>query len=153
MKKLLIILLLFTLFCCNDKNDDLLNDNAVERLVINEFLAKNNGCCTDEYGEYDDWVEIYNGNDEPVNIGGMYFSDRRDDPDPYRIPDTDASLTTIPAEGFLVLWCDGQIEQGLLHLDLKPENIIYDKHNISRALYTEDILSRCPSHNNCLYNP
>ena len=119
LKILLFILLFFTLFCCNNKNDDILNDNEAGRLVINEFLAKNNGCCTDEYGEYDDWVEIYNGNDEPVNIGGMYFSDRRDDPDPYRIPNTDASLTTIPAEGFLVLWCDGQIEQGILHLDLK----------------------------------
>ncbi|MCJ7800965.1 MAG: lamin tail domain-containing protein [Candidatus Marinimicrobia bacterium] len=119
LKKLLIILLLFTLFCCNDKNNDILNETEADELVINEFLAKNNACCPDEFGEFDDWVEIYNGNDEPVNIGGMYFSDRRDDPDPYGIPNTDASLTTIPAGGFLVLWCDGQIEQGLLHLDLK----------------------------------
>jgi hypothetical protein len=118
-KNLLLILLSFVLFCCEDKNDDILNDNESEGLVINEFLAKNSACCTDENGEYDDWVEIYNGTDAPVNIGGMYFSDRRDDPAPYKIPNTDASITTVPIGGFLVLWCDGQPEQGILHVDLK----------------------------------
>ena len=113
------ILLSFTLFYCEDKNDDVLNNNESEGLVINEFLAKNNACCTDENGEYDDWVEIYNGTDAPIDLGGMYFSDRCDDPGPYRIPNTDASITTIPVEEFLVLWCDGQPEQGILHLDLK----------------------------------
>ncbi|MFC1528064.1 lamin tail domain-containing protein [Candidatus Neomarinimicrobiota bacterium] len=119
LKKLLFILLLFTLFCCNDKNDEILKETEADRLVINEFLAKNNACCPDEYGEFDDWVEIYNGNNITINIGGMYFSDRRDDPDPYRIPNTDASLTTIPAYGFLVLYCDRQTEQGILHLNFK----------------------------------
>ena len=118
-KKLLFILLSFTLFCCDDNNTDILNSNESDGLVINEFLARNNACCTDENGEYDDWVEIYNGTDAPINIGGMYFSDRRDDPDPYLIPNTDVSITTIPVEEFLILWCDGQPEQGLLHLDLK----------------------------------
>jgi len=117
--KILFILLSFTLFYCEDKNDDVLNNNESEGLVINEFLAKNNACCTDENGEYDDWVEIYNGTDAPIDLGGMYFSDRCDDPGPYRIPNTDASITTIPVEEFLVLWCDGQPEQGILHLDLK----------------------------------
>ena len=117
--KILFILLSFTLFYCEDKNDDVLNKSESEGLVINKKKKKNNACCTDENGEYDDWVEIYNGTDAPANIGGMYFSDRRDDPNPYKIPNIDASLTTIPAEGFLVLWCDEQPEQGILHLDLK----------------------------------
>lgn len=118
-KIIFIILLSFTLFCCEDKKNDVLNENISEDLVINEFLAKNNACCTDENGEFDDWVEVYNGSSTVINIGGMYFSDRRDDPAPYKIPNTDASITTIPVKGFLVLWCDGQPEQGILHLDLK----------------------------------
>ena len=136
LKILLFILLSITLFNCEDKNDDILTGSKSGGLVVNEFLAKNNACCTDENGEYDDWVEIYNGTDAPVDIGGMYFSDRRDDPDPYRIPNTDASLTTIPAEGFLVLWCDGQPEQGILHLDLKLSGdgesiVLIDKDGIT----------------------
>ena len=119
LKKILLILLSFILFCCEDKSNDLLNESESVGVIINEFLAKNNACCTDENGEFDDWVEIYNGTSSPVNIGGMYFSDSHDDPDPYMIPNTNASLTTIPAEGYLVLWCDGQPEQGILHLDLK----------------------------------
>jgi len=119
LKKLLFFFLLFTLFCCNDKNNEIINETEADGLVINEFLAKNNACCPDEYGEFDDWVEIYNGNNIPINIGRMYFSDRRDDPDPYQIPNTDALLTTIPADGFLVLYCDGQTEQGILHLNFK----------------------------------
>ncbi len=119
MKKLLFIVILFILYCCEDKTGDLANENGSRKLFINEFLAINDACCPDEYGEYDDWVEIYNENDVPVNIGGMYFSDKLDDPDPYRIPNTDSSLTTIPAAGFLVLWCDRDTEQGSLHLNLK----------------------------------
>lgn len=130
-KLLLIIILSFALYNCEDKND-----GESEGLIINEFLAKNNACCTDENGEYDDWVEIYNRTDAPINIGGMYFSDRQDDPDPYKIPKTDASMTTVPTDRYLVLWCDGQPEQGILHLDLKLSGdgesvVLIDKDGIT----------------------
>ncbi len=35
----------------------------------------------------------------------MYFTDKPDDDDPYKIPDSIPSKTTIPPGGFLVLWC------------------------------------------------
>jgi hypothetical protein len=88
-------------------------------LYINEFLASNDSSNTDENGEYDDWVEIYNPGTEPVDIGGMYFSDKLDNLTNWQIPTTDPSVTTIPAGGFIVIWADKQMEQGPLHVDAK----------------------------------
>ncbi len=88
-------------------------------LFINEFMASNDSCCADNYGEYDDWIEIYNPGSEPVDIGGMYISDDKTDLTAWQIPATDPDSTTIPAGGFLVLWADKQPEQGILHVNIK----------------------------------
>ncbi len=88
-------------------------------LYINEFLASNDSCCTDEHGEYDDWIEIYNPGPDPVDIGGMYISDDLTDVTAWQIPTTAPDTTTIPAGGFLVLWADKQPEQGVLHVNIK----------------------------------
>ncbi len=88
-------------------------------LYINEFLASNDACCADEYGEYDDWIEIYNPGDTPVDIGGMYISDDKTDLTAWQIPTTAPDSTTVPAHGFLVLWADKQPEQGILHVNIK----------------------------------
>jgi len=115
LKNLFIIIALISFFSsCKEEES-----NGISGLFINEFLASNDACCTDENEEYDDWVEIYNKTESPVNIGGMYFTDKPDDDDPYKIPDSIPNKTTIPAGGFLVLWCDKDEEQGVLHLKVK----------------------------------
>jgi len=88
-------------------------------LYINEFMASNDATIADENGEYDDWIEIYNPNDEPVNIAGFYITDDLTDMTAWQIPDTDSSATTIPAGGFLLLWADKDTDQGVLHVNLK----------------------------------
>ena len=88
-------------------------------LVINEFMAKNNSDSGihDEWGENDDWIEIYNYGDEAIDIGGMYITDRPDDPNTWwQIPDTNPSITTIAAHGYLLIWADTQTGQGVLHV-------------------------------------
>lgn len=89
------------------------------QVVINEFLAINKNCGADEYGEYDDWVEIYNAGTDPVDIGGIYITDDLTKPQKWRIPNSAPDSTTIPAGGFLVLWCDKESEQGILHVEIK----------------------------------
>jgi hypothetical protein len=99
-----------------------LSKDDVPKLYINEIMANNLSCCPDTDGgrdEFDDWIEIYNGEKKPVDIGGMYISQNRDKPLGYQIPRTNSSLTTIPPGGFLVLWADGDIDQGALHLGFK----------------------------------
>jgi hypothetical protein len=103
----------------------LLNTDPLPQLFINEFLAANTSCCPDSDGgtnEYDDWIEIYNAGDTPVDIGGMYLSDNISNPFGDKIPRTDPSKTTIPAKGFLVLWADGTHAQGILHVNFSLSN-------------------------------
>lgn len=88
-------------------------------LVINEFLASNDASYADAQGDFDDWVELYNDSSEPINIGGMYFTDTPDDDKAYLIPNTEPSKTTIPAGSYLIIWCDDDQEQGLLHVSKK----------------------------------
>ncbi len=99
-----------------------LTKEDVPTLYINEFMANNTSCCPDKNGdkdEFDDWIEIYNPGTTPIDIGSMYFSQDKDKSLGYQIPRTDSSLTTIQPGGFLLLWADGERDQGVLHLKFK----------------------------------
>ena len=88
-------------------------------LYINEFMASNDSANADEYGEYEDWIEIYNPGTEAVDIGGMYITDALDDLTVWQIPDTAPDSTTIQPGCFLLLYADKQPEQGILHVKIK----------------------------------
>lgn len=88
-------------------------------LVINEVQGKNDTTIADEKGEFDDWIEIYNPNDKPVNLAGYYVSDNPSEPLKWKIPNTNVSKTTIKAKGFLLLWADKDVDQGENHLGFK----------------------------------
>jgi hypothetical protein len=88
-------------------------------IYINEFMASNNAVIADEYGDYNDWIELYNASDQPINVAGLYVTDDLSNPFKYRLPLYDLSSTVIPAEGFLLLWADGETEEGVLHLGFR----------------------------------
>lgn len=94
-------------------------------LYINEFLASNDTSFQDadedslDGDPYDDWIEIYNPGPNPVNLAGMYVTDKLSDLTAWQIPDTDAEKTTIPAGGFVIIWADKETHQGPLHVDIK----------------------------------
>ena len=87
-------------------------------VVINEIVASNS-LIADEYGQYDDYLEIYNNGTSEVNIAGWYISDTPANPTLYQIPSTNAQLTTIPAKGRLVIRADDEPAQGELHASFK----------------------------------
>ena len=87
-------------------------------VFINEFLASNNSSITDEYGEYDDWIELYNPNIDTVDIGGLYITDDLSIPQKHQIT-ANTNATKIPPFGYLLLWADGMPTQGPLHLNFK----------------------------------
>ena len=95
------------------------NGGTIPDLVINEFLASNNSCCTDEHGDYDDFIEIYNFETDPVDIGGYYITDDLSSTTKWQIPYNNPDSTTIQPGGFLVLWADKESEQGVLHVEIK----------------------------------
>jgi hypothetical protein len=90
------------------------HDSTDPQLFINEFMADNDTTIADEYGEYDNWVEIYNGDDEAVWLGDKYLSDNLSNPDKWQLPDV-----TMQPGSFLIIWADGQSEQGPYHADYK----------------------------------
>jgi len=90
-------------------------------LRINEFMAGNSTVTgiTDEHGDADDWIEIYNATDFDVDMGGLYIGDA-DDPDPWRIPTGYPTETTVLAKSYIVFWADNEEEtEGPLHLPFK----------------------------------
>jgi len=90
-------------------------------LVINEFMASNNSDSdiNDPYGDYDDWIEIYNNSDANIDLGGMYLTDDLGNPTKWQIPTGYPSETTVPADGFVVFWADDETTEGHLHTNFK----------------------------------
>jgi len=96
------------------------NDHETPTLYINELMSVNQSTLSDEFGEFEDWIEIYNPNAFDVDIGGYYLSDDETDETKSRLP-VGTALTVIPAGGWRVLFADQQLTQGTTtpHLDFK----------------------------------
>ncbi len=84
-------------------------------LLINEFLSSNDSTNTDESGEYDDWLEVYNGNENEINLDWLYLTDNPDNLTKWVFPEG----SVIPANGHMLIWCDEEQEQGALHTNFK----------------------------------
>ncbi len=87
-----------------------------QSLQINEFLASNIAKGADEYEEYEDWVEIFNGSAQSIDLAGYYVTDNLNDLTKWQIPGGNPAATVIPAGGYLLLWADDQTFQGATHL-------------------------------------
>lgn len=86
-------------------------DPATHTLLnFNELMVENQGCIVDDHGDYDAWLEIINPLPVPMSLDGCCLV-------PGGLTDSDWDLTglDVPAASYLVLWLDGQPEQGLTH--------------------------------------
>lgn len=83
-------------------------------LCINEFLASNEACFPDEYGEYDDWFELYNSGNRTLVLRDVYATDDLGVPDKFKLPEL-----SLPPGGFALLWADADTSQGALHCSFK----------------------------------
>lgn len=90
------------------------NTEALTNVYINEFMPKNNWVL-DEYGEANDWIEIYNANPYEVYLGGLYLSDDSTNLVRWQIQ---YPLYIAPRSHALI-WADNDIEQGPLHTNFK----------------------------------
>ena len=64
-----------------------LNELVDSDIVINEIMASNDNTVADEYGEYDDWIEIYNKGTNSINLNNYYLSDDISNLTKYIFPD------------------------------------------------------------------
>lgn len=95
------------------------DDSPIEGIFINEFMASNSTILADAFGNYDDWIELYNANTYDVNVAGLYLTDNLNNPLKWQIPLYEPEKTTIPANGYLVFWADGETDEGILHTNYK----------------------------------
>ncbi len=91
------------------------NAHGASGVVINEIMASNSQSTPDPQGQYDDWIELHNPTDAPIDIAGMYLTDNPGVPTKWRVPAADPELTRIEAGGFLLIWADNDTDPGALH--------------------------------------
>ena len=82
---------------------------------LNEMQSSNTNTIPDDFGEYDDWVEIHNPTTDSIEIGGLVLKDQLDT---WAIPIGNAS-THLPPGGYFLLWADDQEVQGIFHTNFK----------------------------------
>ncbi len=93
--------------------------NIFTGIVINELQASNTTTIKDEFGNYSDWIELYNTTTDTIDIFGMFISDNLDIPTKYKIGIDETLNTKIAPGKHLLLWADGRPELGNLHLNFK----------------------------------
>ncbi len=94
-----------TIFLNLSSDDDIAaifeSDTLIDHIYLNEVCASNESNVSDDYGQKEDWVEIYNHNDFDVNLSGWYLSDSSGNETQYQIPSGYPELTTIKAKDYL----------------------------------------------------
>ena len=86
----------------------------VSGLLINE-VASNGTDYPDEHGKFSDWIEIYNTNDFPVSLGGLFLTDDIENLSKWQI----GATQSLPPNGYATIWADGDPEDGGFHADFK----------------------------------
>ncbi len=87
------------------------------QVLINEFSAANYSDFTDNYGENEDWIELYNAGASSVSLNGHYLSDKLDNPTKWTFPNG----TSIAAGEHMVIFASGRdvTSGGNLHTNFK----------------------------------
>lgn len=85
-----------------------------ELLRISEVMACNNYSITDEHGDRDDWIEIFNAGSDPVSLSNKYLSDSYTNPNEWQMP----GIVLEPGE-HVFFWADNEKAQGDKHASFR----------------------------------
>ena len=78
-------------------------------------MASNGMSLADADGDFEDWIELYNGGQETINLEGYFLSDDEDEPLKWQFP----SVNLAPGE-HLLIWASGKDRtQGELHTNFR----------------------------------
>ncbi|NND95193.1 MAG: T9SS type B sorting domain-containing protein [Flavobacteriales bacterium] len=90
-------ILLFSFLVC-------LGHHLHAQLLINEVSAANYSDYTDNFGENEDWFEIYNPTGAAIDLNGYYLSDDVLEPTKYQV----TSSVMVPAGGYRVIYASNR---------------------------------------------
>jgi gliding motility-associated-like protein len=101
------------------------------QVVVNEVCASNMNDYADNYGEFEDWFELYNTTAAPVDISGWWVSNRAGNPLKWQVP----AGTTIPANGHRVFICSkrNEVAGGIIHTSFNLNQTEEDHVLLSNA--------------------
>ncbi|MCP4872332.1 MAG: lamin tail domain-containing protein [Proteobacteria bacterium] len=83
-------------------------------IVLNEFIASNQGGVVDITGDTPDWIELHNTTWDQVALDGWFITD---DPDELDLHPLDG--LSVPAKGYLLLYASGDTGIGDEHLPFR----------------------------------
>jgi hypothetical protein len=103
------IALILALFCCS--NTTFFSQN----LLINEVVTSNLYSHFDQFGDNDDWIELYNTSNNSIYLGNFYLSDDATDYIKWKLPNIN-----LPADSFVVFYASGKgSDYNLYHTNFK----------------------------------
>ena len=74
-------------------------------LVINEFMASNDGTIADSNGDYHDWIELHNASNAPIILGDYALTDDLNNPSKFELPNT-----VLAAGDFVLFWASSSAQ-------------------------------------------
>ncbi len=83
--------------------------NSHSPVVISEFMAANQTATSDEEGEFEDWIELYNRSLRDVNLGNWTLTDSPYQPEKWMFP-----AVVLPAGERLLLFASAKDRSSLL---------------------------------------
>ena len=87
-----------------------------EAIRINEVMVRNSNYVEDNFGEADDWSELFNPNNFAVNISGCKITKGVFE---WTVPNN----TIVGANAYYIFWHDNETYQGNNHVDFKLQNV------------------------------
>lgn len=78
--------------------------SAEAQLIISEYSASNMNAFEDNYGRFEDWIELHNAGSSAIDLEGYAVSDKEDKPQKWVIPH---SIIMEPGS-YQVIWCSGR---------------------------------------------
>jgi hypothetical protein len=91
------------------------NNSPIDGVVINELMASNSATAMDGSGQYDDWIELYNGGNSAVDLQGWYLTDTPFEPTKWQLP----AGTVMAPDSYMIVWADEDASQGDMHANFK----------------------------------
>ncbi len=91
---------------------------SFSQIIINEYSAANYDGFNDNYGENEDWFELYNASLFPINLNGYYVSDKNNNLTKWQF----TSDVNINPNEHIVIYCSGRNEingGGGIHTNFK----------------------------------
>jgi hypothetical protein len=85
------------------------------QLQLNEYSAANLKTISDNFGEFEDWIELHNSGTATIDLSGYYLSDDVDEPLKWKFP----AASIIKAGAYSLVWCSGRdtmlVQSNLVH--------------------------------------